>query len=98
VGSRRTADGRRDIRTRLMVLERKAGAAAGPDAARRRQDLERLRMALAAHDPERTLDRGYALVTTGDDELVTTAEAARAAGRVSVRFRDDRVRARIEEP
>ncbi len=97
VGGRRTADGRRDIRTRLMVLERKAGAAAGPDAARRRQDLERLRLALAAHDPERTLERGYALVTTGDDELVTTAEAARAAGDVSVRFRDDRVRARIED-
>ena len=97
VGSRRTADGRRDIRTRLMVLERKAAAAAGPDAARRRQDLERLRMALAAHDPERTLERGYALVTDGDDELVTTAAAARAAGDVSVRFRDDRVRARIED-
>ena len=31
------------------------------------------------------------------DELVTSAEAARAAGNVSVRFRDDRVRARIED-
>jgi exodeoxyribonuclease VII large subunit len=96
VGGRRTADGRRDIRTRLMVLGRKAAAAAGPDAARRRQDLERLRMALAAHDPDRTIERGYALVTAGD-ELVTTAAAARAAGRVSVRFRDDRVQARIED-
>jgi len=94
---RRTGDGRRDIRTRLLVLERKAGAAAGPDATRRRSDLERLRLALAAHDPERTLERGYALVTDTDDELVTSAEAARAAGRVSVRFRDDRVRARIED-
>ncbi len=97
VGARRTGDGRRDIRTRLLVLERKASAAAGPDATRRRSELERLRLALAAHDPERTLERGYALVTDADDELVTSAEAARAAGRVSVRFRDDRVRARIED-
>ncbi|MEJ7714446.1 MAG: exodeoxyribonuclease VII large subunit [Thermoleophilaceae bacterium] len=72
-------------------------AAAGPDAERRRRDLERLRLALDAHDPERTLDRGYALVTGRDGELVTSAQAARAAGRVSVRFRDDAVDATIED-
>ncbi len=97
VSARRAADGRRDLRTRLLVLERKAAAGAGPDAARRRQDLERLRLALAAHDPERTLARGYALVEGADGELVTSAQAARAAGDVSIRFRDDRVRARIED-
>ena len=96
-GARRTSDYRRDASTRLLVLERKAAAAAGPEAQRRRQDLERLRLALDAHDPERTLERGYALVTDRDDELVTSAEAARAAGRVSVRFRDDSVEATVDE-
>ena len=79
------------------MLARKAGAAAGPDAERRRGDLARLSLALAAHDPERTLARGYALVEDADGELVTSARAARAAGDVSVRFHDDRVRARIDE-
>jgi len=96
VGLRRVADGRRDSATKLTVLRRKAGAAAGPDAQRGRRDLERLRLALAAHDPERTLDRGYALVTDRHDELVTSAAAARAAGRLSVRFRDDRVDAIVD--
>ena len=64
---------------------------------RRGRDLERLRLALAAHDPERALERGYALVEDAGGELVTSAAAAREAGRVSVRFRDDRVHARIEE-
>ncbi len=96
-GSRRRSEYGRDARTRLMVLDRKVAAAAGPDAERRRRDLERLRLALDAHDPERTLDRGYALVTGRDGELVTSAHAARAAGRVSVRFRDDAVDATIED-
>ena len=34
----------------------------GSEAARRRRELERLALALGAHDPERTLARGYALV------------------------------------
>jgi len=36
-------------------------------------------------------------VEDGDGALVTSAAAARAARAVSVRFHDDRVRARIEE-
>jgi len=63
--------------------------------ARRTRDLERLRLALAAHDPERTLERGYALVENADGELVTSARAARAEREVSLRFHDDRVRTRI---
>jgi exodeoxyribonuclease VII large subunit len=72
----------------------RVGAAA---IARRSRDLERLRAVLAAHDPERALERGYALVEDPDGALVTSAAAAREAGRVSMRFRDDRVRARIED-
>jgi exodeoxyribonuclease VII large subunit len=30
--------------------------------AERRRDLDRLLMAITAHDPQRTLERGYALV------------------------------------
>jgi exodeoxyribonuclease VII large subunit len=71
---------------------------AGPGAlARRRRDLERLELALAAHDPERTLARGYALVQDGDGGLVSGAAAAREAGRVNVRFQDGSVRARVED-
>jgi exodeoxyribonuclease VII large subunit len=65
--------------------------------ARRVRDLERLGLALAAHDPERTLERGYALVEDAEGGVLTSAAAAREAGRVRLRFRDDRVGARIEE-
>ncbi|HXE44897.1 MAG TPA: exodeoxyribonuclease VII large subunit [Conexibacter sp.] len=83
--------------TRLLVLRRKTEAA-GVDHVRRRGELDRLLLALGAHDPERTLTRGYALVERADDgELVTTAGAARAAGALSLRFHDGRVRANIED-
>ncbi len=96
--ARRGHGSRRELSaTHLTVLARKAEAAAGADAERRRRDLARLALALAAHDPERTLERGYALVEDEGGGLVTSAAAARAAGDVSVRFHDDRVRARIED-
>src|SRR3954451_9190334 len=61
----------------------------------RSERLEALRMALAAHDPAEALARGYALVEDDAGDLITTAEAARAAGAVRVRFADDAVEARI---
>ena len=57
--------------------------------------LNALAMALAAHDPERTLERGYALVTDRAGEVVTSAAAARAAGGVRLRFGDAAVAATI---
>jgi exodeoxyribonuclease VII large subunit len=70
----------------------------GPGAvARRRRDLERLELALAAHDPERTLARGYALVEDRDGGVVSTASAAREAGRLDVRFQDGSVGAQVDE-
>jgi len=74
-------------------LSRAAQAA----VARQGRELARVAATLAAHDPDRTLERGYALVEGDNGELVTSAAAARRAGTVSVRFTDDRVRARIEE-
>ncbi len=95
---RRGQGGRADLTaTHLRVLARKAAAAAGPDAERRRRDLARISLALAAHDPDRTLARGYALVEDGEGGLVTSAQAARSARDVSIRFHDERVRARVEE-
>jgi exodeoxyribonuclease VII large subunit len=88
--------GRTLASTHLLVLGRTAARAAGPDRARRRGELERLALALAAHDPDRTLARGYALVEDRAGEPVTSATAAREAGAVGLRFRDGRVGARIE--
>lgn len=63
---------------------------------RRRQALERIELTLRAHDPERTLERGYALAESEDGEPVTSAAAAAAAGTVRLRFADGRVKAGIE--
>lgn len=82
--------------TRLLVLRRKANAAA-VDHGRRRGELERLLLALAAHDPERALERGWALVEDADGAVVTSAARARAAGTLDIRFHDGRVRASVED-
>jgi len=83
--------------TQALVLARKAGAGAGPERAARTARLESLASALAAHDPERIVERGYAVVDDGEGNLVTTARAAREQGRVRLFFGDGDVRARIEE-
>jgi exodeoxyribonuclease VII large subunit len=64
---------------------------------RRRRELEHLARALDAHDPDRTLERGFALVHDDQGELVTTAQAARDAGRVRIAFADAAVAAKIED-
>ena len=92
-GRRRIADERTRIARKALVLERKA-AAATVDA-QRATGLQALAMALEAHDPERTLERGYALVTDCAGELVTSAAAARGAGEVRLRFGDAAVDATI---
>lgn len=88
-------------RTRAETLLRSDGErlrhTADAATARRARDLERLRLALAAHDPERTLERGYALVEAPDGALITSAEQARAAGTLALRFHDGRVRADVED-
>ncbi|HJZ37316.1 MAG TPA: exodeoxyribonuclease VII large subunit, partial [Solirubrobacterales bacterium] len=62
--------------------------------AQRREALRQAAVALRAHDPERTLERGYALAETEDGEPLTGAAAVAAAGRFSLRFSDGRVDAR----
>jgi exodeoxyribonuclease VII large subunit len=78
-------------RTFALVLERAARRAAGPDAQQRREGLRRAVVALRAHDPERTLERGYALAEDPSGEPVTSAEAARAADTINLRFADGRL-------
>jgi exodeoxyribonuclease VII large subunit len=58
---------------------------------RRRRDLDRIGAALAAHDPQRTLERGYALVEDRAGGAVTSAAAARAQPALTLRLHDGRV-------
>jgi exodeoxyribonuclease VII large subunit len=76
-----------------LVLARKAAATR---RAERGRELDRLLLALDAHDPQRTLERGYALVEDPDGAPLTTADAARAAGRVALRFADGTAGATID--
>jgi exodeoxyribonuclease VII large subunit len=90
---------RRAFQRRLasVVLARAARRAGGAEANSRREALRRAEVAFRAHDPERTLERGYALAEDDAGEPVTSAAGALAAGRVGLRFADGRVGARIEE-
>jgi exodeoxyribonuclease VII large subunit len=89
------SDERAHSARRALVVDRKARAAASD--ARRATRLNALALALAAHDPERTLERGYALVTDRSGELVTSAAAARRAADVRLRFGDAAVDATISD-
>jgi exodeoxyribonuclease VII large subunit len=53
--------------------------------------------ALRAHDPERTLERGYALLLDPRGEPLPTAAATRRAGRFQVRLADGSVGAQVIE-
>ncbi len=64
----------------------------------RRRSLDHLALALSGHDPRRNQERGYALVEDIQGDLVTSAEAARAAERVRIAFADGSVGATIDEP
>jgi exodeoxyribonuclease VII large subunit len=96
---RRTERGRTLAGVHGLVLRRTAERARVTERARHRRELERLSFALAAHDPARTLGRGYALVSDRNGDPLGSAAGARAAGTVSLRFHDGSVGARVtEEP
>jgi exodeoxyribonuclease VII large subunit len=81
-------------RLALVVLARTARRAAGAEADSSREALRRAEVALRAHEPERTLERGYALAESPDGEPLTSAAAARAADEINLRFSDGRIRVR----
>jgi exodeoxyribonuclease VII large subunit len=96
-GRRAVGAGRELAGVHLLVLSRSAERALSADRGRRRTELERLALALGAHDPQRTLARGYALVEDRAGEPLTSAAAVRAAGRFELRLHDDSVRASVDE-
>jgi exodeoxyribonuclease VII large subunit len=81
----------------VVVLRRSAERARSSGTAQCSRELERLSLALAAHDPERTLARGYAMVQDREGEPLGSAAAARVAGNVAIRFHDGSLGARIAE-
>jgi exodeoxyribonuclease VII large subunit len=80
---------------RALVLKRKASASVIDCRERRPRELERLALALAGHEPQRTLDRGYVLVQSPAGEPLLTAAAARTRDEVRLRFADDVLAARM---
>jgi exodeoxyribonuclease VII large subunit len=87
--ARAVAEGRRANLRRGTALERNAR----PDRDRARR-LDAFALALAAHDPQRTLERGYALVEGPEGVPVTSAAAATTWPELSLRMRDGSVRVR----
>ncbi|WP_183956133.1 exodeoxyribonuclease VII large subunit [Sphingobium fontiphilum] len=57
--------------------------------------LDRMARLFASNDPDRPLQRGFARVMAGG-QLVRTTDAARAAGRVELRFADGEVAADVD--
>jgi exodeoxyribonuclease VII large subunit len=97
-GSRRRLEAERTvIRRRALVTRRKADASVLDCRQRQPRELERLALALAAHDPQRTLERGYALVESPGGAALSSAAQAREAQELRVRFADGAVAARVEE-
>jgi exodeoxyribonuclease VII large subunit len=97
-GSRRRIKSERATAARrALVLARKTDSALLDCRARRPVELRRLALALAGHDPQRTLERGYALVQSTQGEPLATATAARRAGDLQLRFADGTVAAKVDE-
>jgi len=97
-GRRRIQSERRLTRQRALVLKRKADSSLLDCRRRRPQELEGLALALAGHDPQRTLERGYVLVESSRGEPLLSAAEARAADQVGLRFAEDTVPAKILRP
>jgi exodeoxyribonuclease VII large subunit len=94
---RAVEEGRSRASVHLLVLSRSATRAASADRDKRRRDLDRLTLALAAHDPDRTLARGYALVEDRAGEALSSAAAARDAADLGLRFHDGTLTARVTD-
>jgi exodeoxyribonuclease VII large subunit len=92
---RAVEDGRARASVHLRVLRRTAARGASADRVRRRRDLDRLTLALDAHDPDRTLARGYALVEDRTGQALSSAATARAAADLGLRFHDGSLTARV---
>jgi exodeoxyribonuclease VII large subunit len=81
------------LRARVGDLDRAARAL----AARREQALKAGRSALNAHDPQRTLERGYAVVATRDGDPIAGAGELRDARAFQVLMADGAVAAHVDD-
>jgi exodeoxyribonuclease VII large subunit len=99
-GTRRTGErGLTRAGVHAVVLQRSATRAQSADRVKRDRDLERLSLALGAHDPQRTMARGYALVQDRSGSPLGSAASARQARELRLRFHDGAVAAQVtEEP
>jgi exodeoxyribonuclease VII large subunit len=77
--------------TRAAALSRAAGAL----EARRREALRAHAAAIGGHDPERALERGYAIALDADGRPLASAAAVREASDFELRMADGRVPARV---
>jgi exodeoxyribonuclease VII large subunit len=82
-----------DLVARAAALDR-AGRAASQ---RRTEWVARSGAALRAHDPERTLERGYALALDATGEPLTGPDAVRQAGSFDLRMAGGTVPARVRD-
>ena len=88
--------GRSDVTRHATTLERTAARAAERrPRPPRRVSWSAWRMALAAHDPQRTMARGYALVQDRAGVPLGSAAAARNARELTLRFHDGAVAAEV---
>jgi exodeoxyribonuclease VII large subunit len=83
--------------TRLAAQTARLDRAAAVLGERRRATLAKHTAALFAHDPERTLERGYALLLDESGEPLGSAAAVREEGSFTARMSDGDVRARVQE-
>ena len=89
---------------RQVVLARERGHQAivqVAEGARRqvaeaRRQTEATMREIAGQGPDKTLGRGFAMVRTPEGAPLTDAEAARAAGRLHIQFRDGAVEAAVQ--
>jgi exodeoxyribonuclease VII large subunit len=95
-GRRRVSSEHGVTERRALVLARKAGSSLLDCRERRPRELERLALALAGHEPQRTLERGYVLAESPAGEPLLTAAAARASEELRLRFADDVLDAKVE--
>ncbi|MGA9858907.1 MAG: exodeoxyribonuclease VII large subunit [Solirubrobacteraceae bacterium] len=96
-GARRHGERNRAQTERALgALSRTAIRGAETERAERHRQLERLGLALAAHDPQRTMARGYALVQDRAGGPLGSAQAATEAAALTLRFHDGAVDVRSE--
>ena len=87
---------RAGVHALVLGRDRRAAGPARTGLARSRE-LERLSLALAAHDPARTMARGYALVRAPTGCRWARRRPPAGRGRCRLRFHDGSVPARVTD-